>query len=154
MVSPSEDSGLGAPSGYLRYRWARLGPLQSAVEAGGDLPVGSGFSFFGAVPTMLSGAGFRLDLRPEVFALEDPDWRAGWRTDARLSIQIVDVFRLFGGARLQDDFSGAVEPLVQPVGGIVITLGDAHKPAGDIEIEVRGPAFRTVGDAPIARTIE
>ncbi|MEL7371380.1 MAG: hypothetical protein AAFN74_20835 [Myxococcota bacterium] len=154
VVSPSEESGLDTPFGYLRYRWANLGVLQSAVEAGGDIPVGGEFGFFGALPTLVAVAGFRLDLRPEIFAMQDPDWQTGWRTDGRLSVQIVDAFRLFAGTRISEDFSGAFEPLAQPLGGAVITLGNRRQPMGDLEIEVRGPAFRLTGDSPIARTIE
>ena len=154
VVSPAQDSGLGEPFGYLRYRLLS-GPLQIAGQIEGQLPTDGQWRFEAAVPLQLSILRtIRFDLIPQISAEQVPDWTGFWSAEAELSVQILDVWRIYAGGRSIDEISGPFEPLVQPLGGTVVTLTSDRRPLGDLDVRVQGPAYRLGTDRTIARTLQ
>lgn len=154
VLSPAQDSGLAEPSGYLRYRLLS-GVVQAAAEIQGALPTDGRWRFTAATPMLIAIAQtVRFDLRPEIIAAQVPDWTTFWAADALVSVQLLDTWRIFAGARWIDEISGPTEPLVSPVGGLVFTLRSGARPVGDFEARVQGPAQRWGSERTIPRNLD
>ena len=155
VVSPSADSGLQEPNGYIRYRFLGLRALQAAIEARGQIPLDGRLRFSAALPALVSIADVaRLDLLGEISATQSEKWVTRWRADAFLSVQIVDQLRLFGGARMTDGVAGPFRPLLSPAGGAAFTLVSDGRPSADIELSVQVPAVRLADDATVPRDLD
>ena len=153
IVSPAEDTGLVDPSGYLQYRFLS-GLFQAAGRLDAVIPTNGKVGFTGSVPMQLSIADIvRIDLRPDATIAQSPDWTYTWGADGTLSVQILDRWRVFGGVRVQDEFDGPFQPLIQARGGTAVTIGGDRNPAGDVELFVRTPAERLGSDVPIRRDL-
>lgn len=152
-MSPAPDTGLDAPTGYVKYRLLD-GPLEIAGLAEIELPLDDFTEFRAAIPMRLHLPMVRLDLEPGVFGGIANPIAVGVEVPAELRVQLGDRFALIGYAGVSwPSLRVSRAALFQAGGGVGLTIARHNAALAEIRASGFGPSVVIGDDAALTAPI-